>query len=369
LLVVGPDTIAVRTPESLSMRRWLERIPRPLELVAVWQHFLTGSGAEADVDLLANQTHLSVELIARVVEQASTRAASDGRAAANHDDVLQSLRENQPEPVSRLASSHRPQIPWSALILDYKSKASLEHLVERVRYRVEVQDRWGLGTARFGSRGNGLVALLHGESGTGKTFTAQVVASRLGLPMLSVDLSRVVSKYIGETEKHLNELFDLGEGFRALLFFDEADALFGKRTSVKDAHDRYANIEVNFLLQRLESFEGMVLLSSNFQQSMDDAFTRRIGFSVFFPRPTPGQRLALWRQHLPRGRLGDDVRLERIAERFELVGGEIRNCALGAAYAAAADEGVISQQMLEAAIASEFTKIGRPQPRGIGARK
>ncbi|MCU7871013.1 MAG: ATP-binding protein, partial [Candidatus Thiodiazotropha sp. (ex Lucinoma borealis)] len=193
-----------------------------------------------------------------------------------------------------------------------------------------------------------------------------VIASRLGMSMLSVDLSRVVSKYIGETEKHLNELFDLGEGFRSLLFFDEADALFGKRTNVKDAHDRYANIEVNFLLQRLESFEGIVLLSSNFQQSMDDAFTRRIGFSVFFPRPTPGQRLALWRQHLPRDRLDEDVRLEKIAERFELVGGEIRNCALGAAYAAAADEGVVSQQMLEAAIASEFTKMGRPQPRRLG---
>ncbi|MCM8882037.1 MAG: AAA family ATPase [Candidatus Thiodiazotropha sp.] len=366
MLVIGPNAVALRVPETTPLRRWLAQIPRSLEMVAVWQCFLAGSGAKADVDLLANQTHLSVDLIARVVEQASAKAVSEGRTGADHNDILQSLRDNQPELVSRLASSHRPQIPWSTLVLDSKSRASLESLVERVRYRVEVQGRWGLGKARFGNLGNGLVALLHGESGTGKTFAAQVIASRLGMSMLSVDLSRVVSKYIGETEKHLNELFDLVEGFRSLLFFDEADALFGKRTNVKDAHDRYANIEVNFLLQRLESFEGIVLLSSNFQQSMDDAFTRRIGFSVFFPRPTPGQRLALWRQHLPRDRLGEDVRLEKIAEHFELVGGEIRNCALGAAYAAAADEGVVSQQMLEAAIASEFTKMGRPQPRRLG---
>ncbi|MBT2970005.1 MAG: ATP-binding protein [Candidatus Thiodiazotropha sp. (ex Ctena orbiculata)] len=369
LLVIASDSVALRIPETAPLRRWLARIPRPLEMVAVWHHYLAGAGAQADVDLLANQTRLPVALIARVVEQASARALSAGRAGVEHKDIVQSLRENQPELVSRLASSHRPRVPWSALVLENRYKASLESLVERVRYRVEVQDRWGLGRARFGNRGNGLVALLHGESGTGKTFAAQVIASRLGLSMLSVDLSRVVSKYIGETEKHLNELFDLGEGFRALLFFDEADALFGKRTNVKDAHDRYANIEVNFLLQRLESFEGIVLLSSNFQQSMDDAFTRRIGFSVFFPRPTPGQRLALWRQHLPRERLGEDLRLEKIAERYDLVGGEIRNCALTAAYAAAADGGVVSQQMVEAAIASEFNKMGRPLPRGLGPAK
>jgi ATP-dependent 26S proteasome regulatory subunit len=366
MLVIGPNSVALGVAETTPLRRWLAQIPRPLEMVAVWRHFLHRAGAEADVDLLANQTRLPPDLIARVVEQATIEAKSDGRAGADHNDIVTSLRDNQPRLVSRLASSHRPRIPWSALVLDSKSKTNLENLVQRVRYRVEVQERWDLGKARFGSRGNGLVALLHGESGTGKTFAAQVIASRLGLSMLSVDLSRVVSKYIGETEKHLNELFDLGEGFRALLFFDEADALFGKRTSVKDAHDRYANIEVNFLLQRLESFEGIVLLSSNFQQSMDDAFTRRIGFSVFFPRPTPGQRLALWRQHLPRERLGEDVRLEKIAERFELVGGEIRNCALAAAYAAAADGGIVSQRMLEAAIASEFTKMGRPLPRGLG---
>jgi hypothetical protein len=371
LVVVGADSVVLRVPQGFPLRRWRARPPRPLEQVPVWQHFLSSSGgrSDAEIDLLANQSHLSVNQIAAVVTLASARAEIDGRSAASHDDVLQALREHLPDPVSQLASSYRPQVPWSALVLDRKARANLERLVERLRYRIEVQDRWGLGAARFGNRGNGLVALLHGESGTGKTFAAQAIAHRLGMPMLSVDLSRVVSKYIGETEKNLNQLFELGEGFRCLLFFDEADALFGKRTGVKDAHDRYANIEVNFLLQRLETFEGLVLLASNFQQSMDDAFTRRIGFSVFFPRPTPGQRMMLWRQHLPPERLADDIPLERIAERFELVGGEIRNCALNAAYAAAADQGIISQAMLEAAIASEFTKMGRPQPRGIGPPK
>jgi SpoVK/Ycf46/Vps4 family AAA+-type ATPase len=174
----------------------------------------------------------------------------------------------------------------------------------------------------------------------------------------------VVSKYIGETEKNLAEVFAQAEGFRALLFFDEADALFDKRTGTRDAHDRYANLEVNFLLQRLEAFDGIAVLATNMPQQMDEAFTRRFTLSIHFPRPTPGRQLALWRHHLPAGRLAPGLDLERLVTRHDLVGGEIRNAALTAAYAAAAAGGTITQALLEAAAAQELEKQGRPIPTG-----
>jgi len=177
-----------------------------------------------------------------------------------------------------------------------------------------------------------------------------------------VDLSLVVSKYIGETEKNLSELFAAAEGFAALLFFDEADALFGKRTAVEDAHDRYANIEVNYLLQRLEAFEGIALLATNMVQGVDDAFLRRFDLIVPMPRPGPTERQKLWQAHLPSGRVDAAIDLAAVAERYELTGGEIRNAALAASYAAADGPGRITPALMHAAINAEFAKKGRPSP-------
>lgn len=216
-------------------------------------------------------------------------------------------------------------------------------------------------------RASSVVGLLYGESGTGKTLAAEAIATRLRMPMLSVDLSLVVSKYIGETEKNLSELFAAAEGYAALLFFDEADALFGRRTNVQDAHDRYANIEVNYLLQRLESFEGCALLATNLMQGVDDAFLRRFDQVVHFPRPGVAERIAIWRAHLPAAHLADQVSIEQLAERFELTGGEIRNAALSAAFAAADSGTVVTDGLLDAAVAEEFSKLGRPFPRRQGA--
>jgi SpoVK/Ycf46/Vps4 family AAA+-type ATPase len=222
-----------------------------------------------------------------------------------------------------------------------------------------VQERWGMAMA---NRRRGVVGLLHGDSGTGKTLAAEALATRLTLPMLVVDLASVVSKYIGETEKNLAEVFAAAEGFASLLFFDEADALFGRRTQVQDAHDRYANIEVNYLLQRLELFEGLVVLSSNRLKGMDEAFLRRFDEIVAFPRPAAAQRLDIWRLHLPDHHVSETVDLGQLARRFELTGGEIRNVALAAAYAAAEREGVITLEDLEKAAGEELSKTGRPFP-------
>jgi SpoVK/Ycf46/Vps4 family AAA+-type ATPase len=280
-------------------------------------------------------------------------------AAADMADVLERIGVLTPPRPLRLAVRRTSEVPWSALVVPADTQRRLEDIVRRVRRRVTVQVRWGM--AR-GGRGLGVVGLLHGESGTGKTLAAEAVANRLAIPVLAVDLSLVVSKYIGETEKNLSELFAAAEGYSALLFFDEADALFGRRTNVQDAHDRYANIEVNFLLQRLETFEGLALLSTNLLQGVDEAFLRRFDQVVQFPRPSVAERLAIWQVHLPAGRVDPSVSVPTLAERFDLTGGEIRNAALGAAFAAADADGLVTRSMLESAVAEELIKKGRPFP-------
>ena len=244
-------------------------------------------------------------------------------------------------------------------MLASRARAQLEEVLRRVEHRVTVQQRWGM--ADDAGRGDGLVLLLHGESGTGKTLAAEALATALCLPLLRIDLSRVVSKYIGETEKNLSEVFDAAEGFGAVLLIDEADALFGKRTSVKDAQDRYANIETNYLLQRLESFVGVAILATNILQNMDEAFVRRLQFVVHLTRPTAAMQAQIWQAHLPARLLADDVDLAALS-RFELVGGDIRNASLTAAYGAAAAGSLITQSLLLEAAREELLKRGRALP-------
>jgi SpoVK/Ycf46/Vps4 family AAA+-type ATPase len=309
------------------------------------------------VDLLANRTHLSLAELRKAAALAGQRAVASGRTAPVHADVAEALSEAIPDPVSTLARTTRPRVSWSALVLDREAKGQLEEIIQRIEHRVTVQDRWGMRGAE--GRGEGLIALFHGDSGTGKTLAVEAVATRLGLPLLRVDLSRVVSKYIGETEKHLATLFDAVEGFRATLFFDEADTLFSNRTGVKDAHDRYANLETNYLLSRLEAFEGVALMATNLLQNVDTAFTRRLQFIVHFPRPTAALQRQLWVEHLPRGKIGPDVDLDLLVRQHDLVGGEIRNAALSAAYAAAASGSPIGHAMLEQGVRSERLKRGK----------
>jgi SpoVK/Ycf46/Vps4 family AAA+-type ATPase len=208
--------------------------------------------------------------------------------------------------------------------------------------------------------GRGLTALFSGGSGTGKTLAAEVVAHALGLDLYRIDLSRIVSKYIGETERNLDRVFGAAASVQGLLFFDEADALFGRRSEVKDAHDRYANIEIGYLLQKLEEFDGIAILATNLHGNLDTAFIRRLQFHVDFPFPDEEQRRRIWERHLPReAPVGSDVDLGFLARQFRLSGGHIRNVALAAAVMAADDQTTIDMRHLMRAVRRELQKAGR----------
>ncbi|MCA9608689.1 MAG: ATP-binding protein [Myxococcales bacterium] len=360
-LLAGPD-LQVEVPSTVDLRRSIAPRPRPSQQRETWRHFLDDVEGDANVNRLSAQTHLGVDTIRRVVLGARDRAHDevDHGGGPTEEHVRASLEEHRALPIVRGADLLWSRVEWSELVLDERTRRRLEALVRRVSLRVRVQDDWELLDASH--RGDGVVALFHGEPGTGKTFAAEAMARELGLPLMAVDLSRVVSKYIGETEKNLAELFEAAEGYAALLSFNEADALFGKRTAVRDAHDRYANLETSFLLHRLETFEGVAVLSTNLLSNLDDAFVRRLAAVVKFPRPDPAARLRLWERKLRTVPFDDDVDLASLAERFDLVGGEIGNAAITAAYAAAARRGRVTQALLVEAARHELTKKGRPSP-------
>jgi SpoVK/Ycf46/Vps4 family AAA+-type ATPase len=247
---------------------------------------------------------------------------------------------------------------WTDLTLPPNTRAQLEELCGKVRHRRRVYEEWGF--ERNLSLGKGLCALFYGPSGVGKTMAVEVIAGDLQLEVYKIDLSLVVSKYIGETEKNLSRIFDEAETSNAILFFDEADALFGRRSEVKDAHDRYANIEINYLLQRIEEFEGLVILASNLRKNIDDGFFRRMHIAVEFPMPDAADRYRIWRQHFPpSARVADDVDFHFLAENVAVAGGNIRNIVLHAAFLAAADPGEIRMEHLIHATRREYEKIGR----------
>lgn len=253
----------------------------------------------------------------------------------------------------------RPEVTWKHLVLSEAKTAQLREGLNRLDQQGKVLDEWRFLEGRRGARG--VRMLFAGPSGTGKTLSAEVLASALAVDLLLVDLSRVVSKWIGETEKNLARVFEAAEYSRAVLLFDEADALFGKRTEVSDAHDRYANLETAYLLSRLERFEGLAILSTNLRQNIDAAFIRRLEFIVDFEEPSYEQRLALWKCHLPdKAPLAEDVRLEELASRFHIVGGLIRNAAVAAAFLAASEGSTITQEHFIRAVRREYEKSGKP---------
>ncbi|MBK9745610.1 MAG: ATP-binding protein [Chloroflexi bacterium] len=258
--------------------------------------------------------------------------------------------------LGHLATRITPRKGWNDLILPPDQLSQLHEICDRMQYAQIVNEEWG-----FGSRASkGISALFSGDSGTGKTLAAEVIAHELGLPLYKIDLSAVVSKYIGETEKNLSAIFGEAQTGSAILFFDEADALFGKRSEVKDAHDRYANIEVAYLLQRIENYDGTVILASNFRHNLDDAFTRRLDFILEFPVPDAEYRRRIFEVHFPpTAPLSPEVDLAQIAAKYRLSGGNIRNVTLTAAYLAAADGRVITPSHIRSAVRRENQKMGR----------
>jgi SpoVK/Ycf46/Vps4 family AAA+-type ATPase len=261
----------------------------------------------------------------------------------------------------RLGASARklaPQHSWGDIVLPPDGLAQLREVCAQLRHRRRVYGEWGFD--RKVSLSKGLCVLFHGHSGTGKTMAVEVIANELQLEAYKVDLSAIVSKYIGETEKNLSAVFREADSSNAILFFDEADALFGKRSEVKDAHDRYANIEINYLLQRMEEFEGLVILATNLRKNIDEAFFRRMHFAVEFPFPDEERRYQIWRQHFPEAApVAEDVDFNFLASRLDVAGGNIKNIVVNAAFLAAANSGVINMKHLVHAARREYEKMGR----------
>ena len=299
---------------------------------------------------------LSPDQVRRSISAAESLAAADG-VQPGDEHLRAGARMQNATGLGRLARRVEPAATWSDLVLPPMPLAQLRHLTDRLRWRERVLGDWQL--RRAGGRGEGVTVLFAGEPGTGKTMAAEVIAADLGLDLYVIDLSTVVDKYIGETEKNLERVFSGAEGVNGVLFFDEADALFGKRSEVSDARDRYANLEVAYLLQRMESFDGLAVLATNLKANLDPGFARRLSLIVEFSRPDVKERRQLWQQALASVPLGDDVDLDFCAEAFELAGGDIRNIAVTAAYLAAADSGVADMRWLVRAVRVEYRKLGR----------
>jgi SpoVK/Ycf46/Vps4 family AAA+-type ATPase len=329
--------------------------PTPAEQRDAWATAL-GLPAEGLPSRLAGQFDLSSPLIARIGR--IVRATSDGSEADDEQRAWAECLGHVRPQLDRLAERIEPQFSWDDLILPAEEKDLLRRIADQVRQRSTVYHEWGVGDET--SRGLGITALFAGESGTGKTMAAEVLARELNLNLYRIDLSAVVSKYIGETEKNLRRVFDASDNGGTMLLFDEADALFGKRTEVKDSHDRYANIEINYLLQRMEAYRGLAVLATNMKGALDQAFTRRLRFIVTFPFPGPAERELIWRQAFGKGVPIEDLDYARLAK-LNLAGGSIHNVAMNATFlAAASPDQRVSMATILSAARMELRKMNRP---------
>ena len=317
------------------------------------------TGTAADPALVADLAgyRLGTDEVDRAVSVAARLAVLEDRPV-DLAHVRAGVRAQNGAGLEQLARRITPGVDWDDLVLPEPTRRQLDELVLRARHRERVLGQWRMRPG--GGRGRGVVALFAGESGTGKTMSAEVVAGAVGMDLYVVDLSSVVDKYVGETEKNLERIFTEAAGVHGVLLFDEADAVFGKRSEVKDAHDKHANMESAYLLQRMESFDGIAVLTTNLRSNVDAAFTRRIDVIAEFPVPDAAQRLALWDRclgsRLPRA---DDLDLTFCAERFELAGGSVRACAVTAAYLAAAAGRPVRMADVLSAVRQEYRKLGR----------
>jgi ATP-dependent 26S proteasome regulatory subunit len=391
LLLEYDDARSMDEPGEASLKRFIETLRSPL-LVSVAErikpldrrvlsyevpkatpreqieHWYQALGVAAPllngkVEGLVSQFHLSAVSIDAVVAEAGMEPGlpTPTRESVSGDRLASALWDacrGQSRPrLEGLAQRIEPSACWDDLVLPEKQKQVLAQIVIHVKQRTKVYETWGF--VAKGARGLGISALFSGASGTGKTMAAEVLANQLRLDLYRIDLSQVISKYIGETEKNLRRVFDAADDGAAILLFDEADALFGKRSDVKDSHDRYANIEISYLLQRMEAYRGLAILTTNRKEALDTAFLRRIRFAVEFPFPEAAQRAEIWLRIFPPQTPTEGLRIERLA-RLSAPGGNIHNIAMGAAFLAAdAGEPVRMSHLLSAA-RSEFTKIERP---------
>jgi len=376
LLVVADDLEA-----AMSLPRALDRWNDPLLLSTRDRPCATRRptlGFDVEKPLVAEQRALWGELVEDASPNAiepvvshfdlgaeSIRLAAAAAAAAREADGTQDLgraiwdacRTLSRPRLDGLAQRVSPEASWEDLVVPEPLRDMLKLVATHVAHRAKVHETWGF--TRRGARGLGITALFSGPSGTGKTLAAEVLASALSLDLYRVDLSQVVSKYIGETEKNLRRVFDAAEEGAAVLLFDEADALFGKRSDVKDSHDRYANIEVSYLLQRMEAYRGLAILTTNMKNAIDPAFLRRIQFVGQFPFPNVQQRLAIWSRFFPEGSDVEGLDLAQLAQ-MSLAGGNIYNVARNAAFLAADAGTPLRMEHVLRAAKDEFAKLERP---------
>ncbi len=312
-----------------------------------------------DLGALAGKFRFTSGQLREALESAETRALWSGSAdRISEADLYRACRDRSTRDLAGLARKLTPRFDWKDIVLPDDQLGHLRELCDQVRLRHRVMGEWGFD--RRLALGKGVAAMFSGPSGTGKTMAAEVVARELGMDLFKVDLSQVVSKYIGETEKNLDRIFTAAEDGNAVLFFDEADALFGKRSEVRDSHDRYANVEVSYLLQKMEEYQGVSILATNLRQHMDEAFLRRLQAIVEFPFPDVDLRERIWRVSFPsQAPLAEDLDLSRMAREVRLTGGNIKNIALAGAYFAAQEGESIRTDHLLRATHREFQKLGR----------
>ncbi|MGH6846878.1 MAG: ATP-binding protein [Methylocella sp.] len=343
-----PLLLSARDPQHLHRVIQVHDVRKPgaTEQKQLWQLALGADGDAFDdaLEIIASQFRLSARSIL-LAGQAARDSVAAGTPAK--DALWRACRGSGRRRLDELATRIEPNSGWDDLILPEPQRLALRQIAAQMRQRRRVYDEWGFG--RRHERGLGVAALFSGESGTGKTMAAEVLAAELNLDLYRIDLSAVVSKYIGESEKNLRRVFDAAEDTGAILLFDEADALFGKRSDVKDSHDRYANIEVSYLLQRMEAYRGLAILTTNLKSALDPAFQRRLRFIVHFPFPDASQREAIWRRAFPPDAPTDNLDFQKLS-RLNVAGGGVRNISLNAAFLAAeAGEKLAMRHLLAAA--------------------
>jgi len=349
LLVASPERVRVGSRPALGFE---VQSPPPAEQWQLWTEALGGVAADVDgaLERIVGQFNLASSEI-------TAAAAIAANAGGDLENALWEACRAQARPrLEDLAERIEPAATWDDLVLPDAEMQVLREIAVQLRHRYTVYEKWGFRSRS--RRGLGMSALFTGPSGTGKTMAAEVLADSLRLDLYRIDLSQVVSKYIGETEKNLRRVFDAAEGGGAVLLFDEADALFGKRSEVRDSHDRYANIEVGYLLQRMESYRGLAVLTTNMRDALDPAFLRRLRFAIEFPFPEAEQRHRIWSRIYPAATPVADLKIDRLAQ-LSVTGGTIRNIALNAAFQAADASRPVSMSHLLLAAKREYTKIER----------
>jgi len=348
-------------------------IPYFIQRKGYWRAKLYEGGIRLNgnnLDALAGRFRLTPGQIAEAVSVASNHARwrTDSESASNStlqingqptlSELLAAARAQSGHDLGTLARKFEPAYTWDDIVLPEDTIAQLREICQWVKHRHRVLTEWGFD--RKLSMGKGTNALFAGPTGTGKTMTAEIIANELGLDVYKIDLAGVVSKYIGETEKNLDRIFSAAENSNAILFFDEADALFGKRSEVRDSHDRYANIEISYLLQKMEEYEGITILATNLRQNLDESFVRRLAFTIFFPFPDEASRKRVWEIIWPQKTpLADNLDLDFMAHQFKLSPGNIKNIALASAYMAVDDGGQVLMPHLLQDTQREYQKMGK----------